>query len=110
MNERSYNRVMEQAPFHPAKAGRKSLDEWILDDPEASFLMTMEGDAMQNYGIYHGDMLIIKRASEARVNDIIISTKDGGWSIDTYKPRTNNSDDELVTIHAVVRALVRKYE
>jgi SOS-response transcriptional repressor LexA len=103
---------MEQTPFHPAKERRTTLDEWILDDPEASFLMTMEGDAMQNHGIHHGDMLIIKRASEARVNDIIISTVDGEWSISTNKSQitTQDQNDGLITIHAVVRALVRKYE
>ena len=44
VNDRSYNTVMEQAPFHAPNSGRQSLDEWILDNPEASFLMKMEGN------------------------------------------------------------------
>lgn len=100
---------MEQAPFHPATGSRQSLDEWILNDPEASFLMQMEGNAMHDHGIHHGDMLIIERTNEARGNDIVITTKDGGWSIDIYKSLHAIADHEPITVHAVVRGLVRRY-
>jgi DNA polymerase V len=104
---------MEQAPFHPATDTRPSLDEWILNDPEASFIMQMQGDAMHDHGIYHGDMLIIERTNEARANDIVISTNprdlDNGWSISTYKSLHEIREQEPITVHAVVRGLVRRY-
>lgn len=99
---------METAPFHAPSSRRTSLDEWILDDPEASFLMKMEGDSMREHGIHHGDMLIIERATEARINDFVVTVREGSWSIDRYEEILKLA--EPLTIRAVVRGLVRKYE
>ena len=98
---------MEQAPFHAPESQKRSLDEWILDDPEASFLMKMEGDSMNDYGIHHGDMLVIERAAEARKNDLVIIVRDGNWSVDAYN-RLERFPGTF-TVHAVIKALVRKY-
>lgn len=101
---------MEQAPFHPAKERQTTLDEWILDDPEASFIMKMQGDSMNKNGIYHNDMLIIERTNQASNSDLVIIVKDGSWSIESYSELINDgTDKENFVIQAVVKALVRKY-
>lgn len=98
---------MNQIPFHASHSDRKSLDSWILDDPEASFLMQMQGDSMQEHGIHHGDMLVVERAAEARANDLVITVRDGGWMLNTYQEAIGSK--EPLTIQAVLKALVRKY-
>jgi SOS-response transcriptional repressor LexA len=99
---------METAPFHAPHSQKQSLDEWILDDPQASFLMKMEGDSMIEHGIHHGDMLVIQRASEARMNDLVIVVDEDAWSVRPYSEVSGSS--EPLTVQAVVKALVRKYE
>ncbi len=97
---------MESAPFHASTHENRSLDEWILGDIHASFLMQMEGDEMRQYGIYHGDMLVIERASSARINEFVIVVKDHAWSIMKWNEIDRSRE---VKIEAVVRAVIRKY-
>jgi DNA polymerase V len=99
---------METAPFHAPTESRPNLDEWIIGDLQASFLMKMEGDAMIEHGIHHGDMLIVERASEAFNNDIVVVVEDGSWSIKLYQDAAQSAEPMMV--QAVVKGLVRKYE
>ena len=70
--------------------------------------MQMEGDSMRKHGIYHGDMLIVERAAEAQVNDFVVTVQEGSWSINQYKDILELA--EPLTVQAVIRGIVRKYE
>ena len=41
-----------------------NLDQYLVAHPEATYLCFAEGDSMQGFGIFSGDMLIVSRAAQ----------------------------------------------
>lgn len=99
-----------------------SLDEWLIDDREATFMLKVKGDSMKDAGIYEGDMVIVERTNTAREGEIVIAELDGSWTM-KYLARDKNGlylrpgntdypdlyPEESLSIAAVVKAVVRKY-
>jgi DNA polymerase V len=48
-----------------------------LDKANSTFLVRVAGDSMEGEGIFHGDLLIVERAEEAKQNDIVIANVEG---------------------------------
>ena len=42
-----------------------TLDDYLIEDPNSSFLLKVSGDSMINAGIFEGDIVIIERKKEA---------------------------------------------
>lgn len=101
-----------------------SLDDWIIDKKEASFMLKVKGDSMRDAGILDGDMVIVERTSSPRVGQIVVAEVDGSYTMKYLKKdsagrmylEAANSDfksiypKEDMRINAVVKAVVRKYE
>ena len=100
-----------------------TLDDWIIRNREASFMLAVRGDAMRDAGIIEGDMVIVERGVEAKPGDIVVAVIDGGWTLKYFRRGAKgaayleaaNSEfpdyhpDQELTIAAVVRAVVRRY-
>jgi repressor LexA len=99
-----------------------NLDEYLIQNKEASYILKVTGDSMIEAGIQPGDMVIVERTATPRVGDIVIAEVDGEWTIkylqkrgDTYYLVPANSKykpivaTESLKIAAVVKAVVRKY-
>lgn len=99
-----------------------SLDEYLIEKPEASFLLKVSGDSMINAGIHEGDMVIVERGRNAKSGDIILACVDGQWTLKYY--RRNKTRVELVPANplyptiipegelmlgGIVRAVIRRY-
>ncbi len=99
-----------------------SLDEFLVQNPDASFLLKVSGDSMTGAGILPGDLVIVDRGQTAKSGDIVIAEVDGEWTMkflkksgDTvylvpanprYKPIRPKHE---LRITGVVTAVVRKY-
>jgi SOS regulatory protein LexA len=99
-----------------------SLDEFLVQNPDASFLLKVSGDSMTGAGILPGDLVIVDRGQTAKSGDIVIAEVDGEWTMkflkksgDTvylvpanprYKPIKPKNE---LKITGVVTAVVRKY-
>lgn len=99
-----------------------SIDDFLIENKEASYLLRVKGDSMIDAGIREGDMVIVERSNTPRSGDIVIAEVDGEWTMKylrkngktfylesankRYKPIYPK--DEL-KIAAVVKAVVRKY-
>ena len=98
-----------------------SLDEYLIENKEASYILRVKGDSMIDAGIREGSG--DRRAHErARVGDIVIAEVDGEWTMKylrkrgdrlylapanpRYKPIVPKEELKVV---AVVTAVVRKY-
>jgi len=57
-----------------------SLDQLLIDHPQATFLGLANGDSMNQVGIYHGDILIVDRAVTPRHMDVVVATYNGNFS------------------------------
>jgi DNA polymerase V len=77
------------APAEEELADTVSIGEYLLDRPEASFVLKVEGDSMQDAGIHSGDMVIFERTSEVKVGDIVVALIEDGYTL-KYLRRKNS--------------------
>ncbi len=99
-----------------------SLDDFLIDNKEATYFLRVKGDSMIEAGIYDGDMVIVERNENPKVGDIVIAEVDGEWTIKFFKKRDGKPyllpanknykpiyPKEELKITAVVKAVIRKY-
>lgn len=99
-----------------------TLDEWLIGNKEATFMLTVSGDSMKDAGIIEGDVVLVERTNAPKVGQIVIAEVDGRWTMkylhktgNTYFLRAANKKykdiypEEELHISAVVKAVIRKY-
>lgn len=69
------------APAEEELADTISIGEYLLRRPEASYLLTVEGDSMEDAGIHHGDMVVFERTSDYKVGDIVVALTEDGYTL-----------------------------
>jgi SOS-response transcriptional repressor LexA len=69
------------APAEEEIADTISIGEYLLRRPEASYLLTVEGDSMQDAGIHHGDMVVFERTQDYKVGDIVVALTPDGYTL-----------------------------
>ncbi len=100
-----------------------SLEEYLIEDPNKTFLLKVSGDSMIEAGIYEGDIVIIERKKEARPGDIVLAQIDHEWTLKIYQMDKKKNITYLLAansnyppfyphnellIHGIVKAVVRK--
>ena len=99
-----------------------SLDDLLIQNRDATFLLKVSGDSMSGAGILPGDMVIVDRGQTPKSGDIVIAEVDGEWTMKylrkrgtgvalipanpRYKPIRPKNE---LKIAGVVTAVVRKY-
>lgn len=53
------------------------LTEHLIKHPSATYYIKAVGDSMINYAIYSGDLLVVDRSLEPKLDDIVIAAVDG---------------------------------
>lgn len=99
-----------------------NLDEYLIENREATFMLKVKGDSMIDAGINEGDMVLAERGREPRVGDIVIADVDGAFTMKYYRKALGRVcleaankkykpiyPKEELRIAAVVRAIIRKY-
>ncbi|MDA8171738.1 MAG: transcriptional repressor LexA [Nitrospiraceae bacterium] len=100
-----------------------SLDELLIQNREATFLLKVSGDSMSGAGILPGDMVIVDKGLTPKSGDIVIAEVDGAWTMKYLRKRGSdvtllpaNPNYKLIKpenelkIAGVVTAVVRKYK
>lgn len=99
-----------------------SLDDFLIEAPEASFLLRVSGDSMIDAGIVPGDLLVVDRSATPREGQIVVAEVDREWTVKYLRKKNGkfyleaankkypdiNTFDEL-QVTAVVKGVVRKY-
>jgi DNA polymerase V len=80
-----------------------SLDEHFIKHPAATFFVKVEGDDMEDHGIYKGDTLIIDRSLTPETNSTVIVVIDGELTVRHFA----TIDSEEAAVWGVVRGSVR---
>lgn len=99
-----------------------SFDEYLVRDPEKTYVLEVKGDSMIEAGIHEGDLVVAERKGEPKDGDIVIAEVDGGWTMKylrkksgriwlepankNYKPIYPEHD---LRIGAVVKGVIRRY-
>ena len=99
-----------------------SLDEFLIEKPESTFMLTVSGDSMQDAGIQPGDLVLVEKGRSPREGDIVVAAVDGEWTMKYFAKRNGTiclepANRRYHTIHpshsleigGVVRSVVRKY-
>ncbi len=99
-----------------------TLDEFLIGNKDATYMLKVKGDSMIEAGIQEGDMVLVERSNQAKIDQIVIAEVDGGFTMKYYKMKNGkpylepaNSrlkpiyPEEELRIVAVVRAVIRKY-
>lgn len=99
-----------------------TLDEWLIENRSATYMLEVKGMSMRDAAILPGDFLVVERTIHYRINDIVIAEIDSQWTV-KYLRKDNkgyyleaaNPDypdirpKETLNVAAVVRSVIRKY-
>lgn len=58
-----------------------SVDEYLIDSPSRTVMLTVKGDSMVNAGIFPGDTVIVKKNAPADVGDIVMAIVDNEFTV-----------------------------
>lgn len=99
-----------------------TLDEYLVRDPERTYMLTVRGESMINAGIQPGDIVLVEKGRKPKQNDIVVACVDGEWTLKYYMVdrvgvRLEPANPAFhfirpkrsLEIGGVVRAVVRKY-
>ena len=100
-----------------------SLDEYLIGDPQSSFLLKVSGDSMVDAGIFDEDIVIIERTKQATLGDIVLAEIDREWTLKilrkdakgiTYLEAANPKypffyPKKELNVFGVVKAVIRKF-
>lgn len=98
-----------------------SLDDYLIDRPQASFLLKVSGDSLKGVGIFPDDLVVIEKKQEAHSGEIILALIDREWTLKIFQKRgkkvyLQSANDkypsfypkEELQIFGVVKGVVRK--
>jgi len=99
-----------------------SLDELLIDNKEATFMLSVKGDSMKDAGILDGDMILIDRTATVKNGKIVVAEIDGEYTLKylrkdgtrTWLEPANKAFKPIypkqgLIIQGVVTAVIRKY-
>ena len=99
-----------------------SLDEYLIDRPESSYLLKVRGDSMEDEGIKEGDFVIVDKKKEPKEGNIVAAKVDEQYTLKFLKKldgkyclvpgnkKYNNIyPKESLSIEGVIISVVRRY-
>ena len=69
------------SPADDAIERRLSLDAHLIRQPESTFLMRVQGDALAGAGIRDGDLLVVDRALPPATGSLVVAVVDGAFAL-----------------------------
>ena len=98
------------------------LDEFLIRNKEATYMLKVTGDSMLEAGLLPGDLVLVERRSDAKDGDIVIAQIDQGWTMKYFRKQGRKLwlepankkykpifPTQELKIAAVVIAAIRKY-
>ena len=99
------------------------LNDKLVQNPAATFLVRVDGDSMRDAGIFPGDLLVVDKSAEARDGSIVVAIVNNEFTLKrlrhgpdgsamlvaenpAYKPITFTEGDE-VCVWGVVKHIIR---
>jgi repressor LexA len=98
------------------------LDEFLIRNKEATYILKVTGDSMIDAGILPGDMVLVERGLEPHDGDIVVAQIDHQWTMKYFRKRGRRPYPEAANkkynpfypkeelkVAAVVIGVIRKY-
>ncbi|MDP3837193.1 MAG: transcriptional repressor LexA [bacterium] len=110
------------SPAEEELADTMSLDDFLIKNKEATYMLKVSGESMIDAGIMPGDMVLVDRSLSPVDGNIVIAEVDKQWTVKYFRKKGNDiylepankkfpiirASDEL-RVAAVVKAVIRKY-
>src|SRR2546425_6429698 len=75
------------SPAEEELADTMTLDEFLITNKEATYILKVNGESMIEAGILTGDLLLVERGAEPRDGDIVIAQVDREWTMKYFRRR-----------------------
>lgn len=75
------------SPAEEELADTMTLDEFLITNKEATYILKVDGESMIEAGILSGDLLLVERGAEPRDGDIVIAQVDREWTMKFFRRR-----------------------
>ncbi|MGC2425012.1 MAG: transcriptional repressor LexA [Nitrospirota bacterium] len=111
------------SPAEEELADTISLDDFLIENPAATFMLKVSGDSMIEAGILPGDMVLVDKGAAPKSGDIVIAEVDGEWTMKYLKKRGDSislipanpnykpiKPQKELRIAGVVTSVIRKYK
>jgi len=99
-----------------------TLEEFLIENKEATFMLKVKGDSMIDAGIMEGDMVLVERGKQPKSGNIVIARIDGEYTMKYYRKRNGKIfleaankkfkplfPEQELSVEAIVIAVIRKY-
>lgn len=99
-----------------------TLEEYLIGNKDATYILRVRGDSMVDAGIMPGDMALVERGKEPQDGDIVIAEVDHQWTMKFFRKKGRRIflqagnkkyksiyPREELRIAAVVKSIIRKY-
>lgn len=84
-----------------------SLDRSLIENPEATFFFRVSGSALQDLGIFEGDLLVVDRSLPPRSEHIVVAVSDGEFVIRRVRELRADSGGEII-VWGVIRWAIHR--
>jgi SOS regulatory protein LexA len=111
------------SPAEEELADALSLDDFLIRRPEATYMLTVNGDSMTGAGIFPGDMVLVEKGGTPKPGDIVVAQVDDEWTIKYYRKDATGvlleaanaryqpiRPKRSLSIGGIVKAVIRKYD
>ena len=58
-----------------------SIDEYLIENPSRTVLLSIKGDSMIDAGLLHGDTIIVKKGAPANPGEIVVAIVDNEFTV-----------------------------
>lgn len=110
------------SPAEEELADTITLDDFLVERPECTYLLRVIGDSMIDAGIHPGDIVLVEKGRNPQSNDIVVARVDDEWTLkyflrDRYGVTLQPANRKYAPIRprnslevaGIVRAAIRKY-
>ncbi len=92
------------SPANEELADTITVGEYVIRDKDASYLLRVSGDALQEEGLMDGDMVVFERSTSYSVGSLVVVLGEDGYALQ----RLSNTS-KRVEVVGVVTGSFRKY-
>ncbi len=68
-------------PANDSLAETYSIDEYLIDTPSRTVMLTVNGESMIDAGLMSGDTVIVKKGAPAKLGDIVVAIVDNEFTV-----------------------------
>jgi len=110
-------------PGPDEQAELMSLDDYLVEHPNRTFLLKVSGDSLKDAGILPDDLVLVEKSDESKNGQIVLANVDREWTLkilekirgkvrllpanSKYSPIIPKNE---LLIYGIVKGVIRKYQ